>query len=214
MDRLISVTALWHHLRAENTNVEAEALITLTALGAQSAELLHLLKASRQPLGSVPSAGLQQELSRYGQHRFKVLAKKQQLCHLFAPLGHEISHSPYWLTPNWLLSLYTVPDMLFLLYYYESSRCAINGYQQALDTLWQWHLKRTLVVIISQMLMDSGQWDELYGHNMEIIAIDHVRKRCLVLSNKPVNHNPFEYQHEWRPLIPQVLRHFDNKQFA
>ncbi|MBY5947429.1 hypothetical protein [Photobacterium rosenbergii] len=204
MDRFISIAAMIHHLRAEKPEVDPEHLITLVALGAQSAELLHLLKASGQPLGTIPSFRLQQELSLYGQQRFKELAQQQQLCHLLT-LGHEVNRSPYWLTSKWLRSIYTTPDLLLLLYYYESSRCAINGCPQVLDTLWQRHLKRTLVVIISQMLIDSGQWDELFGHTMEIIAIDHVRKRCLVLSHDPFTHNPLGYQHEWGPLDHHLL---------
>lgn len=209
MDRFISIAALIHHLRAEKPEVDPEHLITLVALGAQSAELLHLLKADGQPLGTIPSVRLQQELSLYGQQRFKELAQKQQLCHLLSSLGHEVNRSPYWLTSKWLRSIYTIPDILLLLYYYESSRCVINGCPQVLDTLWQRHLKRTLVVIISQMLIDSGQWDELYGHNMEIITLDHVNKRCLVISHAPINHNPLGYQHEWWQLTPQVLQQLE-----
>ncbi|AJR09483.1 hypothetical protein C9J03_02315 [Photobacterium gaetbulicola] len=205
MDRFVSIAALIHHLRAEKPEVDPEHLITLVALGAQSAKLLHLLKASGQPLGTIPSVRLQQELSLYGQQRFDSLAEELTLKRLLPLIHPHSTTSPYWLTPWAMQSLHTHPDWLFLMYYFEYSWYAINDGHLILDSLWQWHQTRALTLICYQLLMDSGQWDAIYGNAVEIIAIDHKRKRCLVMSQSPIERNQLGYHHEWRPLDHRYL---------
>lgn len=206
MPGFICLRALSHHL-AHHGYYTPEALLHLVALGGQSADILHLLKASREPLGALPSYPLQCELRRYAEQRFSVLAQSAQRCLFFQAARQWLYPGSRWETPLGIPLLETCPDLPLLLYYFDVAEPLRSHSVTAIEPRWQHHLHRTVSFMAMQMLVESGLWDAIYVSRDGVMALDHQTKKRLLLSEAPLNSHPSEYALEWRQLSPHSLLH-------
>ncbi|MGF1885566.1 hypothetical protein L4D13_05415 [Photobacterium profundum] len=204
MSGYISLRALAYHL-VNSGQRDPISLVHLVALGGQSADLLHLLKASGEPLGDLPSPRLQCELSLYAQQRYPVVQKesgKHGLQHAI----HGFQHSPsLWETPLWIPYHYVYPDLPLLVYYQHVSQHILRASPCSFEQLWHHHLHRTIRLIALQVLFDSGLWDEIYEGPDGIIAVDHHTQLFLLLSEQYLTINKPGYQQHWQRLGPLFI---------
>ncbi|MCW8328247.1 hypothetical protein MD588_05440 [Photobacterium sp. SDRW27] len=203
MTDFISLRALSHHLQADNG--DPASLVHLVALGAQSGELLHRLKASGEPLGSLPSPRLQCELSLYAQQRFSVLSQSTHRYPLLNAVRQWRFTRPCWEPILGTSLLSTCPELPLLVYYLDVSDHLLNHSPTSIEERWQQHLNRTVSFMAVQVLIESGMWDEIYISRDGVMALDHQAKGRLLLSETQQDINQREYAQEWRQLSPHFI---------